>query len=274
MLQLAPEGDDSAETCVGTDKKSQEEYAIKIMEVAPVGQDVGGNDNTWADVIAEVSILCRLDHPNIISLREFFIQSNKVYLVTNLVKGASLLLRCTGKKMCVSLSAIVLLCCRRQADMKLHSNNENKLLSRHGLLLQGVTTGTGYLWVPRSWFRSSKAAECGAGGELLESVLQRGSYSEATAHSCFQQLLEGVRYCHSHGVVHRDLKLENLLLEKEHELSRILIVDFGLAKGHFQVAPMAMDTVCGTPHYVAPEVIQVRSMHLSLQVGSCGLLCA
>lgn len=60
------------------------------MEVAPAGQDVGGNDNTWADVIAEVSILCRLDHPNIISLREFFIQSNKVYLVTNLVKGASL----------------------------------------------------------------------------------------------------------------------------------------------------------------------------------------
>jgi serine/threonine protein kinase len=71
----------------GTDKKTQEEYAIKIMEVAPPGQDVGGNDNTWADVIAEVSILCRLDHPNIISLREFFIQSNKVYLVTNLVKG-------------------------------------------------------------------------------------------------------------------------------------------------------------------------------------------
>lgn len=102
-------------------------------------------------------------------------------------------------------------------------------------------------------------------------MLQRGSYSEATAHACFQQLLEGVRYCHSHGVVHRDLKLENLLLEKEHELNRILIVDFGLAKGHFQVAPMAMDTVCGTPHYVAPEVIQVRATHGQLHNRSlCG----
>jgi Protein kinase domain len=79
----------NAEYLAATDKKTQAEYAIKIMEVAPAGQDVGGNDNTWADVIAEVSILCRLDHPNIISLREFFIQSNKVYLVTNLVKGAS-----------------------------------------------------------------------------------------------------------------------------------------------------------------------------------------
>lgn len=69
------------------DKNTKEQFAIKIMEVAPAGQDVGGNDNTWADVIAEVSILCHLDHPNIITLREFFIQSNKVYLVTNLVKG-------------------------------------------------------------------------------------------------------------------------------------------------------------------------------------------
>jgi hypothetical protein len=98
-----------------------------------------------------------------------------------------------------------------------------------------------------------------------------GSYSEATAHACFKQLLEGVRYCHSHGVVHRDLKLENLLLEKEHELSRILIVDFGLAKGHFQVAPMAMDTVCGTPHYVAPEVIQVCHVPAVSRVVETGL---
>ena len=98
-----------------------------------------------------------------------------------------------------------------------------------------------------------------AGGELLASVLQRGSYSEETARECFRQLLEGVRYCHGLGVVHRDLKLENLLLEEEHDLSGIRIVDFGLAKGHFQKRAMAMDTVCGTPHYVAPEVIIVRS---------------
>lgn len=97
-----------------------------------------------------------------------------------------------------------------------------------------------------------------AGGELLASVLQRGSYSEETARECFRQLLEGVKYCHSLGVVHRDLKLENLLLEEEHDLSRIRIVDFGLAKGHFHKRAMSMDTVCGTPHYVAPEVIVVR----------------
>lgn len=73
---------------VGTCRRTGDAFAIKIMEVSAPGQDVGGNDNTWADVIAEVSILCHLDHPHIISLREFFIQSNKVYLVTTLVKGA------------------------------------------------------------------------------------------------------------------------------------------------------------------------------------------
>jgi 5'-AMP-activated protein kinase, catalytic alpha subunit len=91
-------------------------------------------------------------------------------------------------------------------------------------------------------------------------VLQRGSYSEETAHKCFRQLLEGVSYCHERGVVHRDLKLENLLLETEHDLTRMIIVDFGLAKGHFRGPAMAMDTVCGTPHYVAPEVIQARRL--------------
>lgn len=71
----------------GTCKRTGDAFAIKIMEVVAPGRDAGSNDNTWADVIAEVSILCRLDHPHIISLREFFIHSNKVYLVTTLVKG-------------------------------------------------------------------------------------------------------------------------------------------------------------------------------------------
>ena len=56
------------------------------------------------------------------------------------------------------------------------------------------------------------------------------------------------------GVVHRDLKLENLLLANQKDMTRIKIADFGLAK---KAAETAMDTICGTPQYVAPEVIQV-----------------
>ena len=56
------------------------------------------------------------------------------------------------------------------------------------------------------------------------------------------------------GVVHRDLKLENLLLATPNDIHKVKIADFGLAK---KAAESAMATICGTPQYVAPEVIQV-----------------
>ena len=58
--------------------------------------------------------------------------------------------------------------------------------------------------------------------------------------------------------MHRDLKLENLLLVEPKDISRIKIADFGLAKN---AAAAALTTVCGTPQYVAPEVIKVRAGH-------------
>lgn len=60
--------------------------------------------------------------------------------------------------------------------------------------------------------------------------------------------------CVRRGVVHRDLKLENLLLATPNDIHKVKIADFGLAK---KAAESAMATICGTPQYVAPEVIQV-----------------
>lgn len=65
--------------------------------------------------------------------------------------------------------------------------------------------------------------------------------------SCFRDV-----WCR--GVVHRDLKLENLLLATPNDIHKVKIADFGLAK---KAAESAMATICGTPQYVAPEVIQV-----------------
>ena len=59
------------------------------------------------------------------------------------------------------------------------------------------------------------------------------------------------------GIAHRDLKLENLLLQSPSDITKVKIADFGLAK---KARENAMDTICGTPQYVAPEVIQV-SLH-------------
>ena len=51
------------------------------------------------------------------------------------------------------------------------------------------------------------------GGELLDRVTEKGNYSESDAGSLFRQILEGVAYLHQHGIVHRDLKLENLIMQ-------------------------------------------------------------
>lgn len=96
-----------------------------------------------------------------------------------------------------------------------------------------------------------------AGGELLKALAQHGSYSEDIARQCFKQLLSGVAYMHAHGVAHRDIKLENLLLEKPGDITNIIIVDFGLAFRHQGSNLLEMDTICGTPHYIAPEIIEV-----------------
>mmetsp|Transcript_30288 Transcript_30288/g.57102 ORF Transcript_30288/g.57102 Transcript_30288/m.57102 type:complete len:403 (+) Transcript_30288:225-1433(+) len=91
------------------------------------------------------------------------------------------------------------------------------------------------------------------GGELLDALLERGTYSEADARLCFKQLLEGIAYLHKLNIVHRDLKLENLLLSTKGDFTTIKIADFGLAK---KSAESNMETICGTPQYVAPEVLE------------------
>lgn len=88
------------------------------------------------------------------------------------------------------------------------------------------------------------------GGRLLEVVLKRPP--EESTRMIFRQLIEGIAYLHSQDVTHRDLKLENILLEHKDDLSSIKIADFGLAKK----SSRPLQTMCGTLYYVAPEVIK------------------
>lgn len=175
------------------EKATDIEYACKVMSlprIIPTGV-VGDSEmisdaykdvnmpceNSREDIYQEIDILCGLNHENVLFLKEYFDEDNKVYLITEILRG----------------------------------------------------------------------------GELLDAVLQRGTYNESEARSCFQQLLRGIEYLHSRGVVHRDLKLENLLLTNKDDITAVKIADFGLAK---MTDGEAMETICGTPQYVAPEVIQ------------------
>jgi len=93
-------------------------------------------------------------------------------------------------------------------------------------------------------------------GESLRAFTQRQEghrLQDETARCFYQQVVEGIQYCHERLVVHRDLKLENLLLDKRREI--VKIIDFGFAA---QVATKdaKLRAFCGTPSYMAPEIIR------------------
>lgn len=96
------------------------------------------------------------------------------------------------------------------------------------------------------------------GGELFDKIVAEGRFKEKTARFYFQQLCVGTEYCHRQGVCHRDLKPENLLLDNQGNLK---ISDFGLSALYDQGGTdraTLLHTTCGTPNYVAPEVLADR----------------
>ncbi|KAI7845929.1 hypothetical protein COHA_000475 [Chlorella ohadii] len=170
---------------VATHRETGEQFACKVITLPKAGR---GNDDCTVpsreSVMKEIDALLDLDHPNVVGLKEYFVDQSKVYLITELLRG----------------------------------------------------------------------------GALLEAVLEKGHYSEADARAVFRQLILAIQYLHSQGVVHRDVKLDNLLLVSPGDISHIKIADFGFAKKLHSGQGSAMQTVCGTSGYIAPEVIQVAML--------------
>lgn len=89
-----------------------------------------------------------------------------------------------------------------------------------------------------------------AGGDLLNYVRRRRKLKENVAKFVFKQLIEGLQHCHSRSVLHRDIKLDNILLNSK---GKIKICDFGVSKLVRRGERMAEQ--CGTPAYIAPEIL-------------------
>ena len=108
------------------------------------------------------------------------------------------------------------------------------------------------------------------GGELFNKV-QRGRLKENVARKYFQQLNSAVDFCHSRGVYHRDLKPENLLLDENRNLK---ISDFGLsALAECKRQDGLLHTTCGTPAYVAPELICKKGYDgAKADIWACGVI--
>ncbi|CAN4092281.1 unnamed protein product [Withania somnifera] len=107
------------------------------------------------------------------------------------------------------------------------------------------------------------------GGELFDKIVHHGRLSEAESQRYFQQLIDGVDYCHIKGVYHRDLKPENLLLDSQGNLK---ISDFGLSASPGEGVNI-LRTTCGTPNYVAPEVLSHKGYDGAVaDIWSCGVI--
>lgn len=165
---------------------TKQPYAIKMIE-SPEGREV---------FEAELSVLRRINHTNVIRLVEVFESNRKVYMVMELATG----------------------------------------------------------------------------GSLLDKLETKGSFCESEAGRALKMVLNGVGYLHKLGITHRDLRPDNLLYYHPGSDSRILITDFGLASTRKASGNPYMHTVCGVPHYIAPEVVARRPYTCSVDMWAVGVI--
>ncbi|CAI5739403.1 unnamed protein product [Hyaloperonospora brassicae] len=107
------------------------------------------------------------------------------------------------------------------------------------------------------------------GGELFDDLVKRKSYTEEDARVLMRKLASAIDYLHSRGIVHRDLKPENILLKTSAPGAEVMIADFGFAKS---MNGSRRGTACGTPGYVAPEVVQGEPYGAQVDCWSLGVI--
>jgi len=173
---------------LGINKINKKEHAIKVINKKDLGKDYEKN------LKMEVDILKKVNHNNIIALKELFDTPDRLYLVMELVNG----------------------------------------------------------------------------GELFDKIVEKGSYTEAEAATLVKKIVSAVEYLHNMGIVHRDLKPENLLLKRADDDLEVAIADFGLSKIIGQ--QVMMQTACGTPSYVAPEVLNASGYGMEVDMWSIGVI--
>lgn len=108
------------------------------------------------------------------------------------------------------------------------------------------------------------------GGDLFDRIGQRKSYTESDARDLCRKILESVRYCHENSVAHCDVKPKNLLLAYDDDDVEIKLADFGFATRVYE--PRSLTRRCGTPFFVAPEVLMRSPYDQSSDMWSVGVI--
>ncbi|XP_076445790.1 myosin light chain kinase A-like [Babylonia areolata] len=114
-------------------------------------------------------------------------------------------------------------------------------------------------------------------GELADRLKENKLFSEAETKQIMVELAGAISYLHKHGIVHRDLKLENILLgenpEDPSDKLFIKVTDFGLSVVKGGVTPdNMMQDFCGTPIYMAPEILDNKTYSQQCDVWAMGII--
>lgn len=128
------------------------------------------------------------------------------------------------------------------ASLTREIHHHRQLHHPHIAQMYEVIATESYIWI---------ITELCSGGELFDYLAEKGRLSEDETRVIFGQLCLAVAYLHGSGIVHRDLKLENVLMD---EHCRIKLGDFGFTREYDKNA--LMETFCGTTGYASPEMLQ------------------
>lgn len=111
------------------------------------------------------------------------------------------------------------------------------------------------------------------GGELFDRIVSKGHYSEKDASQAILALMEGLHVMHMNGLLHRDIKPENIVYAGIEEFSPLKLSDFGLAAKLPSNCTMIRDrNLCGTPSYIAPEVLSRHLYSPAADIWSAGVI--
>ncbi|KAJ3026637.1 UNVERIFIED_CONTAM: hypothetical protein HDU68_005309 [Siphonaria sp. JEL0065] len=157
---------------------------------------------------------------------------------------------------------------------KLMAGREHLILNEIEILKK-VSKGNHHIVTLHDYFETPNnlylVMDLCTGGELFDRIVERGSFFEEDAAEIIRTVLEAVAYLHSQNIVHRDLKPENLLFRAK-DSNDLVIADFGLSKISDGEALNNLKTLCGTPGYMAPEVILKTGHGKSVDLWSIGVM--
>ncbi|GAA0145029.1 hypothetical protein LIER_05318 [Lithospermum erythrorhizon] len=177
----------------------------------------------------------------------------KVYHARHLVTGKSVAMKIVGKEKVIQVGMMEQI--KREISVMKMVKHQN-IVNLHEVMASKT----------KIYF----AMDLVRGGELFGKIA-KGRLKEDVARNYFQQLISAIDFCHSRGVYHRDLKPENLLLDEDGNLK---VTDFGLSafSDHLRQDGL-LHTSCGTPSYVAPEVIGKKGYDgAKADIWSCGVI--